>query len=167
MYRNATLHPVVAADVFEIWENVHASEPRRADKDVVVVTGALTADGVLPRAKVRTPGYLCVPVYSRSFVFCRLLFVAGTGWDGTPHVVGDGCASGVSSSFACFACDGEIWGVYESDIYPRLMCCGSTALGTSSPPPRPLPSPFAPVVHRWCYGMSDERDTGNEQRPTP
>lgn len=53
VYRNATLHPVIAADAFEIWENARASKPRRPDKDVVVVTGALTADGVLPRAKVQ------------------------------------------------------------------------------------------------------------------
>ena len=52
LYRNATLHPVIAADAFEIWENAHASKPRRPDGDVVVVTGAMTADGVLPRGKV-------------------------------------------------------------------------------------------------------------------
>lgn len=45
VYRSPTVHPIIAADAFEIWENVHAAETPRPDDDTVVISGARTADG--------------------------------------------------------------------------------------------------------------------------
>ncbi|CAN0046898.1 unnamed protein product, partial [Ectocarpus sp. 12 AP-2014] len=45
VYRSPTVHPIIAADAFEIWENVHAAEIPRPDEDTVVISGARTADG--------------------------------------------------------------------------------------------------------------------------
>ncbi|CAN0490582.1 unnamed protein product, partial [Ectocarpus sp. 8 AP-2014] len=53
VYRSPTVHPIIAADAFEIWENVHAAETPRPDDDTVVISGARTADGnFVPQEKV-------------------------------------------------------------------------------------------------------------------
>ncbi|CAN0185278.1 unnamed protein product [Pylaiella littoralis] len=54
VYRNPSMHPVIAADAFEIWENAHSSDPpKHGDDDDVVVAGAMTADGVIPEGKFK------------------------------------------------------------------------------------------------------------------
>lgn len=61
MYRNPRMHPIIAADAYEIWENVHGSDPpRHKDDDDVVVTGAMTSDGILPEGKVCVCAFVCV-----------------------------------------------------------------------------------------------------------
>lgn len=60
LFCNDTVHPIVAAYVFETWENFRGAVDLRPDDDVVVITGESVVDNTEQQSQVR--GIYCVDV---------------------------------------------------------------------------------------------------------